>query len=256
MLQIEGALLNHKPFLEKTNVMGDELEDAWTVPNIGRDQFKKAMTPLLYGSSQSAKSLWKANKIEYTDDQATAFQREITLGYYNVANQFKEFIINNVQPKEEMTVNIWGEEFRIYCNRYRNVGDYSTSVDIYDPVKNRVKTIHHMHTSRVADLVQFKRYFVTLLVHNLDSRIADKIAMELDWGIMIYDAFITMPNDTMIVEDTYTGSLNDINRDRTKILNEYFKSIGIDSKAGAEWKELQANIIPVEEFKAQSTALK
>jgi hypothetical protein len=164
MLQIEGALLNHRPFLEMTNVIGSTLQDPWSFPGIPRLQFKKAMTPMLYGSSQDCTSLWLANDMEFTMDQAIAFNKEISTGALSVADAFKEFIIQNVQPKETMAVKVWGEEFTISCNRFRNIGDYTKKYNAYDTETDSVRSIYHTHTHTEADLQQFRRYFVTLLV--------------------------------------------------------------------------------------------
>lgn len=236
--------------------MNSTLKDAWTFQGMSRDQFKKATTPLLYGSSQDCRTLWKAKKIEYTPEQVKAYNKELTSGPLAVADKFKDFIINNVKPKEEMTVKIWGETFQINCNRFRNVGDYTKRYDIYDSTSATVKTIYHTHTHKEADLGQFKRYFVTLLIHHIDSRIADDIALQLNWVLPIYDAFIVHPADAMQVRKLYTSNLDKLYADREVILSEYFKSIGIDSKASVAWSELQTHIVPVQNYKAQLSCLK
>ena len=256
VLQIEGTLLGHAPFLDMTNVIGDTLKDAWTFQDMPRAQFKAATTPLLYGSSQDCRTLWKAKKLQYSLGQVKAYNKELAYGPLAVADKFKDFIINNVKPKEEMQVTIWGETFSINCNRFRTVGDYTKRYDIYCSKSDTVKTIYHTHTHKEADLGQFRRYFVTLLVHNIDSRIADNIAMELDWVIPIYDAFIVHPGDAMKVRTIYANNLDKLYADREEVLTKYFSSIGIDSKASTDWSELQTHIIPVQNFKAQLTALK
>lgn len=256
MLGIEGALLNHKPFLEMTNLLGDTLSDAWSFKSIERTQFKKAMTPLLYGSSKDCRTLWKQNKISYNHDQVKAFNKEIRYGALSVADKFKSFIINNVKPKEVMVVKVWDEEFEVVCNRYSSIGEYTKRYDIYSTQLGRVETIYHTHTKRVADLGQFKRYFVTLLVHNLDSQIANKIC-KIDGVLSIHDAFISHPNKTSEIKDGYCNMIDKIYANRERILADYFSSIGIDSKASVEWTELQQAIQPVNnDFSAQRTALK
>ena len=164
MLQIQGALLNHLPFLEKTNCFGSELQDIWTVPGIPRKMFKDAATPMLYGSSQSVKALWVANKHTFTKEQLAIATKELTKGTFSVAKLFKDFIIKNVKPKETMKVKIWGQEFTIKCNRYKHKGDYKVRYNIFDSASNKVKTIWHMHTQNIPDLEQFRRFFITLLV--------------------------------------------------------------------------------------------
>lgn len=258
MLGIEGVLLNHKPFLEMTNLLGDTLSDAWSFNGIDRTQFKKAMTPLLYGSSKDCRTLWKQNKISYDIAQVKAFNREIRHGALSVADKFKSFIINNVKPKEVMTVKIWDEEFQIMCNRYKNIGEYTKRYDVYSTKLGRVETIYHTHTKRVADLEQFKRYFVTLLIHNLDSQIANRICVEVDGVLPIHDAFLAHPNEISKVKEMYCQVINKIYANRDRILSDYFSSIGIDSKASVEWTELSRATQPVNNntFSAQRTALK
>lgn len=257
MIQIEGALLNHKPFLDKTNVVGSVLKDIWTIDGLGRNQVKKAMTPMLYGSSRTAKELWKKNKIKYTANDVSIFNKEITRGDLSVAAMFKDFIIDEVKPSENMTVNIWDEEFNITCNRYRNVGEYAKQYNIYDTASDSIKTIYHTHTTRVADLDSFKRYFVTLLVHNLDGRVADYVCLGLDWGIPIYDAFIVCPSNASIVRSRYGSQLEAISNNRDSILDNYFKSIGISRKNNKAWNKLSKAIKPLDgPLKVQRMALK
>ena len=63
-----------------------------------------------------------------------------------------------------MTVKIGSENFSIECNRYRQVGEVTTSYDIYDTADKSIRRLHHTATKKVADLDQFRRYFVTLLI--------------------------------------------------------------------------------------------
>ena len=257
MLQVEGTLLDHAPFLDMTNVIGDELKDAWSFDGISRQQFKKAMTPLLYGSSKDCRTLWNQNRIKYTPAQVKAFNKEIRTGAMSVADKFKSFIIDNVQPKAEMTVKIWNEEFTVECNRFKNVGDYNQRYNIYSTLDKCVVTIYHTHTKREPDLKQFKRYFVTLLVHNLDSQLADRISNRVEWIIPIHDAFIVHPSDANLVVDTYCRGLEAMYGSRDTILSNYFTSIGIDSKASTQWTDLKSRCVPVNNiFTAQRTALK
>ena len=257
ILQVEGVLLNHKPYMEATNIIGDTLDDVWTVDGIPRAMYKAVATPSLYGSSATPQELWTANKMKFTAEQATAMNRDISNGMLSVSDKFKEFIISNVKPKAEMTVKVWGEEFTVECNKKRNVGDYTKKYDVYDSKTNTVKSIYHTHTHKEVDLKQFTRYFVTLLVHNIDSQIADTVANELDWCIPIYDAFIVHPADAVQVKEVYTAQLNQLHKDRSTVLSEYFASIGIDSKSAVAWKHVTDSVEPLEgELQAQHTALK
>ena len=256
VLQVEGILLNHLPYLEKTNIVGATLEDVWTVEGIPRKMYKAVATPSLYGSSATPQALWTAGKMNFNSDQARKMIKDIDTGVLSVSDKFKEFIIANVKPKASMTIKVWGEEFTINCNRFRNVGDYTKKYDVYCSVTDTVKSIYHTHTHREADLNQFRRYFVTALVHNIDSQIADVIANSIDWCIPIYDAFIVHPADAYGVRMTYAQQLDTLYADRDTVLREYFTSIGIDSKSAMEWSALKECIVPATEFKAQLTALK
>ena len=256
MLQIQGALLNHLPFLEKTNCFGSELQDIWTVPGIGRKMFKDAATPMLYGSSQSVKALWVANKHTFTKEQLALANKELTKGTFSVAKLFKDFIIKNVKPKETMKVKIWGQEFTIKCNRYKHKGDYKVRYNIFDSASNKVKTIWHMHTQNIPDLEQFRRFFVTLLIHHLDSRVMDYICRFINWIIPIHDASIVSPIDAPEVRELYCGQIDKIHNERQIILSEYFESIGIDSGSAMDWKRVKDAIIPAIGFKCQAMAMK
>lgn len=256
MLQIQGALLNHLPFLEKTNCFGSELQDIWTVPGIPRKMFKDAATPMLYGSSQSVKALWVANKHNFTKEQLALANKELTKGTFAVAKLFKDFIIKNVKPKETMKVKIWGQEFTIKCNRYKHKGDYKVRYNIFDSASNKVKTIWHMHTQNIPDLEQFRRFFVTLICHHLDSRIMDFICRNINWIIPIHDASIISPIDAPETRELYCGQINKIHAERQTILSEFFESIGIDSSSAMDWKRVKDAIIPAIGFSCQPMAMK
>ena len=256
MLQIQGALLNHATFLEKTNCSGDVLQDIWTVNGVPRKQFKDAATPMLYGSSQTTKALWTSKKHKFTKEQLDIASRELNKGVFQVAKLFKDFIIKNVQPKEVMKVKIWGEEFTIKCNRYKHKGDYKVRYNIFDSASNKVKTIWHMHTVNVPDLQQFKRFFVTLICHNLDSRVMNHICKFIDWIIPIHDAAIVSPIDASQTRALYCSQIDAIHKDRVTILSEYFESIGIDSSSAMDWKKVKEAIVPAIGFKCQPMAMK
>ena len=256
MLQIQGALLNHLPFLEKTNCFGSELQDIWTVPGIPRKMFKDAATPMLYGSSQSVKALWVANKHTFTKEQLAIATKELTKGTFSVAKLFKDFLIKNVKPKETMKVKIWGQEFTIKCNRYKHKGDYKVRYNIFDSASNKVKTIWHMHTQNIPDLEQFRRFFVTLLIHHLDSRVMDYICKFINWIIPIHDAAIVSPIDAQETRTLYCSQIDKIYNERQTILSEYFESIGIDSSSAMDWKRVKDAIIPAVGFSCQPMSLK
>jgi len=261
MLQYEGLLTGDKRLLEMTNVIGETLQDPWKLEGMPRLMLKKAATPMLYGSSQTCYQLWQNNGISYTADDIERYTREMADGPFGVANLLKEFIINNASPKAEMKVKIWNEEFDVSCNRFRNVGEKTKAYKIWDSIDERYNIVLHTDTKKVPDLQQFKRYFMTLLVHNLDSQVANtvigKVMNKYGWGIPIHDAFIVSPAAAADVRRWYAEELEKIYNDRKQILAGFFKSIGITSAAQSQWEDLQKKIVPYEgEFKASHMALK
>ena len=261
MLQYIGLLANDHRLLEMTNVIGSTLSDPWKFNGIPRTQFKHAATPMLYGSSKACHELWQDKKHNYTYEQVIAFNQELATGALGVANAFKEFLITNCKPSETMLVKIFNEEFNIECNRYRHVGDHTDIFKLYDSETGHVKTFHHTTVKKVADLEQFRRYFVTLLIHNLDSQVANavigKVMDKYGWGIDIHDAFIVHPNAALDVRRWYTAELTKIYENRTSILTNYFASIGIGAEAQAQWNKVKELVQPVQgAFKANLMALK
>jgi hypothetical protein len=243
MLQVIGALLNDDGLLYRTNVKGTKLRDAWYVEGLTRLKVKKAATPMLYASSQDCESLWQSSGIEYSLDDVRIFMEELNTGSLSVANVFKEFIIRNVKPKETMKVNIDNEVFTIKCNRYKNVGDITKAYSLYDTKLDRIETIYHTSTHKEADLEQFRRYFQTLLIHNLDSQIANRVTKatieKYGWCIDIHDAFVVNPEAALFVRKEYAKEIEGINSRRADILANYFYSIGIGAESQGAWEKVK-----------------
>ena len=258
MIGIEGILLGDYNMVDDVNIInGKNLKDVWS-KGMNRTTFKFAATPMLYGSSATCTKLWKKRKRKYTQDDVKLFNKELKKGTLGLANDFKDYIIDNVQPEPEMLVNIMGEEFTVYCNKYMNVGDYVKKYPLYDTATDTVLNVNHTHTNRVPDLEQFKRYMVTLLVHNRDSWVCDGMCQELDWVLPIYDAFIVMPWEARKTRESATDKLDQIYEQREETLEVYFKSINIVKTVGSEkqWNKLQNKIVPIVDFKAEITCLK
>ena len=260
MIGYEGCLLGDERLLTMTNMHGSTLSDPWHLEGMSRLHVKSAATPLLYGSSQTVSSLWQDKKLDYTLDQLKIFQRELNTGALGLANDFKEFIIRNCKPKETMQVEIWNDKFTIECNRFTHIGDVTVSYSIYDSVTGKIKTIHHTKTKNVADLDQFRTYFVTLLIHCLDSQVASNVAKKVydkyQWVLDIHDAFIVCPEAASDVRKWYAEEMDKIYSNRQDILARYFKSIGIGPEANAQWLDLQDKVKPVANFKCQPMVLK
>ena len=66
--------------------------------------------------------------------------------------------------------------------------------------------------------------------HNLDSQIANKVCLDIDWVISNHDSWTIHPNDAYAVRKSYTDSMYRIYENRHQILEDYFKSIGINEK--------------------------
>jgi hypothetical protein len=226
MLQLTAVLTNDHEYMKRTNMIGTQFSDAWSVPYCSRNHVKKAVTPKLYGSNAEPKELWDKNKLQYTQEQLNKISEEIRTGIYANANNFKDFIIGNVKPKAQMEVDIWGHKFTIFCNRFKPGRTTEKTYWIYTSAQGLMKKVVH-HSGLIPDLDQFKRYFQTLLLHHLDSRIADTICAEMDWVLPNHDAFTVHPNDASKVREIYTRELYKVYKERRKILFNYFSSIGI-----------------------------
>ena len=250
MLQWMGCLLADKRLLDMTNVIGDTLSDPWYFDGIPRKQFKAAATPLLYGSSQATHQLWKDGKFEYTQLQLQLFNNELSNGAFGLANQFKEFLINNVKPQANMQVQIHNEFIDIECNRHKHIGEETIAYDIYDSITDSIRTINHTTTKSVPDLEQFRRFFVTLCVHNLDSQaanyVAEKCFDKYGFVIDIHDAFIVSPMAAYDVRQWYKEKLLDVYTNRETILANFFKSIGIGAEAQMQWNTIKSMIQPLD----------
>ena len=260
MLQYIGVLLNDRRLCEMTNLIGEELSDPWSDDVLSRNHVKKAFTPLLYGSSRSATQLWDKNKLAWTLEQMVRADTLLQTGAFAVANKFKDFVIGHVKPKEHMNVTIGSDNFNIQCNRYHHVGDKTTCYSIYDTTTDRIRTIENTSRREVADLKAFKRYFQTLLVHNLDSQVANAVAGAVydnyEWCIDIHDAFIVSPEAVLFTRNEYADQLEQLHTNRKEILGGYFASIGIGAESQKAWNDLQAMIEPMDTFQCGLMALK
>lgn len=262
MVQYMAVLTGDERLMRMTNMIGDdELNDPWSCNGIPRTMFKHAATPRLYGSSQECFLIWQDKKHKYDITQVTAFNNELATGPLGVANAFKDFIIDNVQPSPTMTVRIWGQDFQIECNRFKQEGVETRNYTFFDTELGLLQPVQHTKTASKPDLEQFRRYFVTLLIHHLDSRVADiisgKYAEKYGTGIDIYDAFIINPEAAQDVRNWYSELMEQIYTERLTILSEYFQSIGITGAATSDWQNLQDRIHPFKgEFKCRRMALK
>ncbi len=161
---IMGLLLNHKPFMERTNMIGKTIDDAWKLNGISNRIQAKTLMRVMYGSSMPARKMWTEMKIPYTTEEVMEFEKEIDIGEFAVANRLKNFIIQNVKPKEKMKINLNGEIFNIECNKFFNIGEVTNKFDLYDSYSNSIRRIMNTETIKKPNLERFKLFFVTALV--------------------------------------------------------------------------------------------
>lgn len=226
MVQIIGILINDHTYLDKTNVIGDELKDMWTIEGIPRNLVKKALTPIIYGSSAHPVELWTKHKYKFTQEMVNIISLQLLTGEFANAKKFKDFIINNVNPKTKTEVSIWNDKFFIECNRFKWEETIQKVYWVYTSSQGKMKKITK-DVNLIPDLEQFKRYFVTLLIHNLDSQIANHICEEIAWVLPNHDAYICHPEDAHSIAEIYINQLYKIYKHRKEILHNYFKCIGI-----------------------------
>lgn len=253
-----GLLLNHKPYLERCNILKGTLKDAWghnVVKN--RAQFKTIMRPL-YGSQMSAQDMWDEMELAYTKEECKAFQYELENGEFAPATAFKDFLINNSNMQAEMHLVVNGETTHTYCNKFHNVGETTTIYDLFDTKTNRIRRIHNTQIKQIPDLKSFKRYTVTGLIHHLDGMVMNNtiehVIEAYKFAMDIHDALVLDCEAATYARNIYANgktpqepSLKQIHTERNKILQNYFRSLNIPASAIGEWKRVMAKTQPLEE---------
>ena len=259
MLAIEALLLDHYDYADLTNVIyNGELKDAWTIPGVTRPQVKAVNTPKLYGSNRTEKELLETNAketgLKYTRETIKILSKELRTGRFSVANGFNRFIINHSKPEEVMDIVIGKDKFQIECNKYQTIGEKMHQYDCWDSVDQTVKTIFNFKTKKIADLKQFRTFLPTLLMHNRDSFIANKISLKQTnnghWIIDNHDAFLTCPTQATAIREYAVKLLEKLYKNREKTLRKFFKSIGIDMNnkmVAHDWSELKSKCNPIPE---------
>jgi hypothetical protein len=262
MLSYIGCLTGDQRLLEMTNTIYTDgtLRDPWGMTALSRDKFKSVAMKKGYGSSRSIAELWKADKLTFTQDEVQMMSTELKKGAIGLVDMFKEFIITKVQPTEVMELNVYGERFVVECNRHTTVAESAELYQIYDTATKTYPIITHTVTHQEADLKSFKRWFVTGLVHHLDSRVMDSVIGKVmdvyGWGIDIHDAAIVSPEAADDVRQWYADEIEAIYVNRKSILANYFKSINIGDEAALAWSELMKHVVPVSEYKQNLMTLK
>lgn len=265
-----GLLLNHAPFLERCNIIGDTLGDAWSHPIItNRVQFKTIMRQC-YGSTMTPEAMWEDMGIPYTPEEAKTFREELNEGELAPAAAFKDFLIRNCRMEPEMSLTVGDETFIVPCNKHHIVGEVTSAYDLYCSSSKTVKRILNTKTAKVPDLKSFRRYTVTGLIHNLDSQVMNStcraIMDQFNWAIDIHDAIIVCPEAATLAREVYANgatqdspSLKWVHTNRKSILEKYFSSVGIalTPEALKAWDKVQQLVIPLrEELQINTMVLK
>lgn len=250
-----SLLLNHKPFMDRCNITNEPLTDAWAHDVItNRDQFKSVMRPL-YGSSMPVAEMWRDMEIDYTEAEVTAFNHELKQGDLAVANNFKNFIVNNSNMKSEMTLGNSVEKYKVLCNKHHNVGETTTKFDLYDSHTGTNRRIHNTETKRVDDLDGFKLFGPTSIIHNADSLVMDSsveaVYDKFGWVIDIHDAMVINPEAGDYARASYANgttnkySLKYIHTNRNAMLSAYFTGLNIPGSKLQEFKDtVLSHVIP------------
>jgi hypothetical protein len=130
-----------------------------------------------------------------------------------------------------MTLKVFMDRFTVECNRFKNIGDKTSTYQIYDTDTDSIRTVRHTTTSKEPDLDQFRRFFVTAFIHNLDSQaanyVSDKLYEKYRWVIPIHDAFIVSPKAARATRELYAEFMEMVYANRQEILIDFFNSIGI-----------------------------
>ena len=239
---ILGVLTNDHSFMNGTNIIGEKLEDIWTVPGLTRNMVKKAITPILYGSSQTPNELWDMHDYPYTQKQINIINHELFEGKFRNILGFKEHVIGKVQPKESMNIKLWNDEFTIFCNKFK-WGVMTPQRYGFLDAKGRLKNVIK-ETEMTPDLQSFKLYFATLCLHNIDSQIANHVCENMDWVIPVHDAFNVNPNEALVVRNMYVDKLRELYVNRKQILKDFCASIGIED----EYEDIDSKPVDVLSF--------
>lgn len=234
-MTIIGLLLGHSDYVTTKKYM-------WKVNGLTKLHVKFAQTPYVFGSSASVQNLWTKNNLIFTDTQIDIMRKEQTTGKFAIANEFKDIIIKYAQPEKIMTLNVANEKFTVECNRYKNVGDYTKNYVVYDSIQDKMKVIQHTTTKKVADVDQFKRYFVTGLIHNLDSQIMDNMCKKMNWVLPIHDAGIVTIAEASKFRILAVQEMKRVLRTRKSIIENYFKSINLSPEGWVRYAKLIADI--------------
>lgn len=227
-----GLLLGHSEYVDHTNYM-------WQIPGLSKLHIKKAQTPYVFGSQAPITKLWKKAGLKWTADQVKLMKHHQAHGKFAIANMFKDIIVNHCQPEASMVLNVDNENFRVECNRFKYVGDTTKQYVVYNSDTQKLQVISHTDIVRVPDLFRFKTYFVTGLIHNLDSQIMDYMCDRMNWVLPIHDAGIVSVTEARKFKHLAMDKMIEINSKGTDIVYNYLKSINLDDAGWKKYAQLQ-----------------
>ena len=222
-----GLLLNHADYVDHTSYM-------WEIEGLSKLHIKKAQTPYVFGSQAPITKLWKKANLKWTADQVKLMKYHQAHGKFAIANMFKDIIVNHCQPEAVMSLNVDNERFTVECNRFKYVGDTTKQYVVYNSDTKNLEVISHMSVVRVPDLFRFKTYFVTGIIHNLDSQIMDYMCDRMLWVLPIHDAGLVTIAEARKFKHLASDKMKDIHSRGYEIVYNYFKSINLDD---AGWKK-------------------
>lgn len=228
VLMFFGIITNNHEYLKRTNVIGETYDDAWHIEGVNRTKVKKFLTRQMYGSTISAKDTMVELKIEHTQEDVNNLNRLVQNSIFTPVLKIKDYIISNAKFEETTHIEIDEDKFFIKCNKFRWGMTESKVYKVYTSSQGLIKRINR-NMNLVPDLKRFKRFAPTLLIHNLDSQVANYVCEKMDkWIIPNHDAFLVHPLHNRRVKELYAEKLYDIYSRRHEILTGYFKSIGIN----------------------------
>ena len=188
IMQWAAMVLQAEPLANRTNMTDKPLSDPWFIEGVRRKAGKSYGTPVMYGSSQSAIKLLKANDIEPQGDEIAIINKEFSKGDFAIMKHFKDCLIKSTNITTPwFKVTIWNETFAIPVNRFKIAKSDRVFTTSYDSAKCRVKVSITHKPVMVPDYDRFRVATGTMLIHNLDSQGMDKIANEFDI-LPIHDA--------------------------------------------------------------------
>lgn len=230
-----GLLLGHTEYVDHTKYM-------WEIEGLSKLHIKKAQTPYVFGSQAPITKLWKKAGLSWTADQLKLMRYHQAHGKFAIANQFKDIIVNHSQPEAVMTLNVDEENFKVECNRYHYLGDTTKQYIVLDSSTKQFKVISHTSRIRVPDLFRFKTYFVTALIHNLDSQIMDYMCNKMNWVLPIHDAGIVSIAEARKFKHLAMDKMKLIYSKNSEIVYNYLKSINLDDAGWTKYAKLRKEV--------------